>query len=63
MQKVWQNLRDDCNQMCAFRTSKESMSDGITLSNDDAQTLLRAIKELMQISSDEQDHQTAEGNR
>lgn len=40
------------------------MSDGVTLSNDDAQNLLRAIKEFMQITSDDvQDHQTADGNR
>lgn len=39
------------------------MSDGVTLSNDDAQRLLRAIKEFMHITSDEQDHQTADGNR
>ncbi|XP_075966350.1 calcitonin/calcitonin-related polypeptide, alpha [Anarhichas minor] len=46
----------------AAPSSKESMSDGVTLSNDDAQSLLRAIKEFMQITSDEQDHQTADGN-
>nr|XP_043886606.1 calcitonin/calcitonin-related polypeptide, alpha isoform X2 [Solea senegalensis] len=44
------------------RSNKESMSDGVTLSDDDAQRLLRAIKEFMQIASDEQDHQTADGN-
>lgn len=47
--------------MCIFRSSKESMSDGATLSNDDAQSLFRAIKEFMKITSDEQD-QTADGN-
>ncbi|XP_071344673.1 calcitonin/calcitonin-related polypeptide, alpha isoform X3 [Trachinotus anak] len=50
------------SQAAPSRTSKESMSDGVTLSNDDAQRLLRAMKELMQITSDEQDHQTADGN-
>ncbi|CAN9507114.1 unnamed protein product [Ophioblennius macclurei] len=44
------------------RSSKESMLDGVTLSNDDAQRLLRAIKEFMQITADEQDHQTADGD-
>ncbi|XP_058485736.1 calcitonin/calcitonin-related polypeptide, alpha [Solea solea] len=44
------------------RSNKGSMSDGVTLSDDDAQRLLRAIKEFMQIASDEQDHQTADGN-
>ncbi|XP_037647096.1 calcitonin/calcitonin-related polypeptide, alpha [Sebastes umbrosus] len=48
------------SQAAPSRTSKESMSDGVTLSNDDAQLLLRAIKEL--ITSDEQDQQTADGN-
>ncbi|XP_068586741.1 calcitonin/calcitonin-related polypeptide, alpha isoform X2 [Cebidichthys violaceus] len=50
------------SQAAPSRTSKESMSDGVTLSNDDAQRLLRAIKEFMQITSDEQDHQAADGN-
>ncbi|XP_030582034.1 calcitonin/calcitonin-related polypeptide, alpha [Archocentrus centrarchus] len=44
------------------RSSKESMSDGGTLSNDDAQRLLRAMKEFMQITSEEQAQQTADGN-
>ncbi|XP_074472814.1 calcitonin/calcitonin-related polypeptide, alpha [Sebastes fasciatus] len=48
------------SQAAPSRTSKESMSDGVTLSNDDAQLLLRAIKEL--ITSDQQDQQTADGN-
>lgn len=39
------------------------MSNGVMLSNDDAQSLLRAIKEFMQMTSDEQDAQTADGNR
>ncbi|XP_045888678.1 calcitonin-1-like [Micropterus dolomieu] len=46
----------------AAPSSKESLSDGVTLSNDDAQRLLRAIKEFMQITSDEQDHQKSDGN-
>ncbi|XP_050929708.1 calcitonin/calcitonin-related polypeptide, alpha isoform X2 [Lates calcarifer] len=50
------------SQAAPSRTSKESMSDGVTLTNDDAQRLLRAIKEFMQITADEQDHQTADGN-
>ncbi|KAI3377935.1 hypothetical protein L3Q82_009065 [Scortum barcoo] len=50
------------SQAAPSRSSKESMSDGIALSNDDAQRLLRAIKDFMQISSDEQDQQTADGN-
>ncbi|KAK2853989.1 hypothetical protein Q5P01_006650 [Channa striata] len=49
------------SQAAPSRTSKES--DGVTrLDDDDAQRLLRAIKEFMQIASDEQDHQTADGN-
>uniref|UniRef100_A0A672JHX2 Calcitonin/calcitonin-related polypeptide, alpha n=1 Tax=Salarias fasciatus TaxID=181472 RepID=A0A672JHX2_SALFA len=50
------------SQAAPSRSSKESMSDGVTLSNDDAQRLLRAIKEFMQITADEQDHQTADGD-
>ncbi|TMS13254.1 Calcitonin-1 [Larimichthys crocea] len=49
------------SQAAPSRSSKESMSDGATLSNDDAQSLFRAIKEFMKITSDEQD-QTADGN-
>ncbi|XP_070689973.1 calcitonin/calcitonin-related polypeptide, alpha isoform X3 [Pempheris klunzingeri] len=52
-------------QMCvsqAAPSSEESMSDGVTLSNDDAQRLIAAIKEFMQITSDEQAHQTADRN-
>ncbi|CAG5856526.1 calcitonin/calcitonin-related polypeptide, alpha [Menidia menidia] len=43
------------------RTSKESMLDGVTLSNDDAEMLLRAIKEFMQITSDDAGQQRVEG--
>ncbi|XP_042345715.1 calcitonin/calcitonin-related polypeptide, alpha [Plectropomus leopardus] len=50
------------SQAAPSRTSKESLLDGVTLSNDDAHTLLRAIKEFMQITADEQDHQTDDGN-
>nr|XP_033485623.1 calcitonin/calcitonin-related polypeptide, alpha isoform X4 [Epinephelus lanceolatus] len=46
----------------AAPSSSKMESDGVTLSNDDAQRLLRAIKEFMQITSDEQDQQTADGN-
>ncbi|XP_031132493.1 calcitonin/calcitonin-related polypeptide, alpha isoform X2 [Sander lucioperca] len=68
MQKLWTLLLAYALIICQMyvtqaapsRTSKESMSDGIILSNDDAQRLLRAIKEFMQITSDEQD--TADGN-
>nr|XP_046244282.1 calcitonin/calcitonin-related polypeptide, alpha [Scatophagus argus] len=50
------------SQAAPPRTSKESMSGGITLSNDDAQRLLGALAEFMQITSDEQDQQTDDGN-
>ncbi|XP_049902816.1 calcitonin/calcitonin-related polypeptide, alpha isoform X1 [Epinephelus moara] len=49
------------SQAAPSRSSKMEL-DGVTLSNDDAQRLLRAIKEFMQITSDEQDQQTADGN-
>ena len=48
--------------MCIFRNSKDALTDGVTLSSDDAQRLLRAMKEFMQITSDEQEQQTADGN-
>lgn len=48
------------SQAAPSRSSKES--DGVTLSNDEAQRLLRAIKDFMQMSADEQDHQTADGD-
>ncbi|KAM9860540.1 calcitonin-1-like [Aulostomus maculatus] len=35
------------------RNREDSIRDGVTLSDDDAQRLLRAIKEFMQITSDE----------
>lgn len=47
---------------CVFRTSKESGADGVSLSSDDAQRLFNVVKELLQIPSDEQDHQTADGD-
>ncbi|XP_044216691.1 calcitonin/calcitonin-related polypeptide, alpha [Thunnus albacares] len=50
------------SQAAPSRNSKDALTDGVTLSNDDAQRLLRAIKELIQITSDEQEHQTADGN-
>ncbi|XP_061566350.1 calcitonin/calcitonin-related polypeptide, alpha isoform X1 [Cololabis saira] len=43
------------------RSSAETVSDGFTLSNNDAETLLRAIKEFMKITSDETAQQGAEG--
>ncbi|XP_013882039.1 calcitonin/calcitonin-related polypeptide, alpha isoform X2 [Austrofundulus limnaeus] len=43
----------------AASSSKESI-DGVTLLNKDAETLLRAIKEFMQITSDETAQQAAE---
>lgn len=46
-----------------LRSNKESLPDGVTLSNDDAQRFLSAMKEFMQITSDEQDQQTADGSR
>ncbi|KAM7406076.1 hypothetical protein PAMP_000478 [Pampus punctatissimus] len=42
--------------------SKDALTDEIKRSSDDAQRLLRAFKELVQITSDEQEHQTADGN-
>ncbi|XP_056269078.1 calcitonin/calcitonin-related polypeptide, alpha [Pseudoliparis swirei] len=49
------------SQAAPSRTSKESMLDGVMQSNNDAQRLLRAFKEFMQITSDEQEHNTADG--
>ncbi|KAF7666072.1 hypothetical protein LDENG_00121240 [Lucifuga dentata] len=49
------------SQAAPSRTHKEFLSDGVTLSDDDTQRLFRAIKE-MQTTSEEQEHQTAEGN-
>lgn len=39
------------------------MSDGVTLLNKDAETLLRAIKEFVQITSDEPAQQAADDER
>ncbi|XP_062273268.1 calcitonin/calcitonin-related polypeptide, alpha [Scomber scombrus] len=50
------------SQAAPSRNSKDALTDGVTLSSDDAQRLLRAIKEFMQITSDEQEQQTADGN-
>ncbi|XP_077569657.1 calcitonin/calcitonin-related polypeptide, alpha isoform X2 [Stigmatopora nigra] len=51
-------------QMCisqAVPSSRDDpIADGIILSNDDIQKLLRAIKDFMQLASDEQDRQTAD---
>uniref|UniRef100_A0A1A7WR54 Calcitonin-related polypeptide alpha n=1 Tax=Iconisemion striatum TaxID=60296 RepID=A0A1A7WR54_9TELE len=48
------------NLLQAASSSRESMSDGVTLLNKDAETLLRAIKEFMQITSGESAQQAAE---
>lgn len=50
------------NKRVFFRTSKESVSDGVSLSSGDAQRLFNAVKELLQIPSEEQDPQTADGD-
>ncbi|XP_026176003.1 calcitonin/calcitonin-related polypeptide, alpha [Mastacembelus armatus] len=50
------------SQAAPTRTNNESLLDGVTRSNDDAQRLLRAIKEFLQVTSDEQDPQTADEN-
>ncbi|AWP01528.1 putative calcitonin-1-like isoform 2 [Scophthalmus maximus] len=70
MPKLWTLLLANALIICQMyisqaapsRTIKDSMSNGVMLSNDDAQSLLRAIKEFMQMTSDEQDAQTADGN-
>ncbi|XP_033485620.1 calcitonin/calcitonin-related polypeptide, alpha isoform X2 [Epinephelus lanceolatus] len=68
MLKLWSLLFASALIICqmyisqAAPSSSKMESDGVTLSNDDAQRLLRAIKEFMQITSDEQDQQTADGN-
>ncbi|XP_034535985.1 calcitonin/calcitonin-related polypeptide, alpha [Notolabrus celidotus] len=68
MLKLWTLLLAYSLMVCqmyvsqAAPSSKELMSDGLTLSGDDAQKLLRAIKDFMQITSDEQDPQTTDGN-
>ncbi|XP_049417358.1 calcitonin/calcitonin-related polypeptide, alpha isoform X2 [Epinephelus fuscoguttatus] len=68
MLKLWTLLFASALIICqmyvsqAAPSSSKMESDGVTLSNDDAQRLLRAIKEFMQITSDEQDQQTADGN-
>uniref|UniRef100_A0A3Q2TPI0 Calcitonin/calcitonin-related polypeptide, alpha n=1 Tax=Fundulus heteroclitus TaxID=8078 RepID=A0A3Q2TPI0_FUNHE len=45
----------------AAPSSKEALSNGVTLLNKDAEMLLRAIKEFMQITSDEAPQQAADG--
>ncbi|XP_060923634.1 calcitonin/calcitonin-related polypeptide, alpha [Limanda limanda] len=70
MLKLWTLLLGNALIICQIyvsqaapsRSSKELMSDGITLTNEDAQSFLRAFKELMQITSDEQDPRAADGN-
>ncbi|XP_019742024.1 calcitonin/calcitonin-related polypeptide, alpha isoform X2 [Hippocampus comes] len=49
-------------QAAPSRGREDPNADGVTLSNDDIQKLLRAIKEFMQLTSDEQERQTADGN-
>ncbi|XP_077374414.1 calcitonin-1-like isoform X2 [Festucalex cinctus] len=44
------------------RSREDPNADGVTLSNDDIQKLLSAIKEFMQLASDEQVRQTADGS-
>ncbi|XP_020488191.2 calcitonin/calcitonin-related polypeptide, alpha isoform X3 [Labrus bergylta] len=68
MLKLWTLLLAYALMVCqmyvsqAAPSSKELISDGVTLSDDDAQKLLRAMKEFMQITSDEQEQQAADGN-
>ncbi|XP_028296000.1 calcitonin/calcitonin-related polypeptide, alpha isoform X3 [Gouania willdenowi] len=70
MLKVWMLLLANGVMICqmyvtqaaSFSSSKESVSDGVVLSNDDIPKLLTAIKEFMQLSSDEGAHQPAEGD-
>ncbi|XP_047196486.1 calcitonin/calcitonin-related polypeptide, alpha [Hippoglossus stenolepis] len=68
MLKLWTLLLGNALIICqiyvsqAAPSSNELMSDGVTLTNDDAQSFLRAFKELMQITSDEQDPRAADGN-
>ncbi|XP_057703839.1 calcitonin-1-like isoform X2 [Corythoichthys intestinalis] len=50
------------SQAAPSRSREDLNGDGITLSNDDIQKLLRAIKEFMQLASDEQERQTADGS-
>uniref|UniRef100_A0A665W6G3 Calcitonin gene-related peptide-like n=1 Tax=Echeneis naucrates TaxID=173247 RepID=A0A665W6G3_ECHNA len=50
------------SQAAPSRSGKESMPDGLTLSNDDAQRLLRIMKEFMETSSDEEDAWQEENN-
>lgn len=47
---------------CVFRTSKESVADGVLRSSDGAQRLFNAVKELLQIPSDEQEQQAADAD-
>ncbi|XP_061778648.1 calcitonin/calcitonin-related polypeptide, alpha [Nerophis ophidion] len=48
-------------QAAPSRSREDLITDGVTLSNDDVQKLLRAIREFMQLALDD-DHQTADGN-
>nr|XP_019954283.1 PREDICTED: calcitonin gene-related peptide-like isoform X2 [Paralichthys olivaceus] len=70
MLKLWTLLLGNALIICQIyisqaapsRSGNELMSDGVTLTNEDAQSFLRAFKELMQITSDEQDPRAADGN-
>ncbi|XP_061819925.1 calcitonin/calcitonin-related polypeptide, alpha [Nerophis lumbriciformis] len=48
-------------QAAPSRSREDPITDGVTLSNDDVQKLLRAIREFMQLALDD-DHQPADGN-
>ncbi|XP_061924097.1 calcitonin-1-like [Entelurus aequoreus] len=48
-------------QAAPSRSREDPVTDGVTLSNDDVQKLLRAIREFMQLALDD-DHQPADGN-
>ncbi|XP_019954282.1 calcitonin/calcitonin-related polypeptide, alpha [Paralichthys olivaceus] len=69
MLKLWTLLLGNALIICQIyisqaapsRSGNELMSDGVTLTNEDAQSFLRAFKELMQITSDEQDPRAADG--
>ncbi|XP_049574713.1 calcitonin/calcitonin-related polypeptide, alpha isoform X2 [Syngnathus scovelli] len=49
-------------QAAPSRSREDPSTDGVSLSNDDIKKLLRAIKEFMQLASDEQERQTADGS-
>uniref|UniRef100_A0A4W5R0F8 Calcitonin related polypeptide beta n=1 Tax=Hucho hucho TaxID=62062 RepID=A0A4W5R0F8_9TELE len=54
---------DQPNRLCVFRTSLESMTDRVTLTDYEARRLLNAIvKEFVQMTSEELEQQANEGN-